>query len=76
MGRGCVATDVVAVPAAERCQERLGNDVIGRPVAEPAANVPMDRGGMPIVEFGECLRLMPGLLDQLGAPLPRAGIER
>jgi hypothetical protein len=54
------------MPAAESYQKGLGNDVVGRAIAEPSGDVAVDRSSVPIIKLGECLGLMPGLLDQRG----------
>src|SRR6185437_3332718 len=56
------------VPAAlgERGQEGLGDEVIGHFAADPAGDVAVDAGGVPVKQQGEPLGLVPGALDDRG----------
>ena len=51
---------------AEGVEERVRDDVVGRAGAEPAGGVAVQRGGVPVVEAGERLRVVPGPLDESG----------
>ena len=51
---------------AEGIEERIGDDVVGCPVAQPPGNVTMQDGSVPVIEPRERLGVTPGPLDQRG----------
>ncbi|WP_344829875.1 hypothetical protein [Nonomuraea dietziae] len=64
-GRGVAVGGVVAGEPAEGRQERLGHDVVGQRVAQPAGHVSVERGSVPVEQHGEGGGISPGTVDHL-----------
>lgn len=54
------------MPPTKRGKKRLSDDIVSDAIPEPTGHVAVQRTGVPVVEQGEQLGLMPGLLDQRG----------
>jgi hypothetical protein len=63
---GVPARGVVAVPLAERDQERFRDQVVGVVGPDPTGQVPVDLARMPIEQRGESFGIITGLRDQTG----------
>lgn len=61
---GVSAAEVVALPAAERGQERVRHDVVRGRGAKAPGGIAMDRSCMPVIELGKRLGLTPGQPDR------------
>lgn len=57
---------VVPEPAAKCSKERVRDDVVGYAVAETASDISVQANGVPVIDRGECFRVLPGSLDQRG----------
>src|ERR1019366_8320345 len=63
---GVWAAEVIAPPPLEGGEERLANHIVGGAVPQPPGDIPVDVRGVPVIQAGERLGLMPGLLAQRG----------